>query len=413
MLDEIRSDMQARLEDLLGEIDKLSRALAALTSSDGESARSDRVAPASGAAGESVTKSTRRVPPARTASVPPWPPAPASSAAAPTRARTVPGATKTAVLGALGNGNAMTAGEIAAATGLARASVSTTLSKLATSGEIAKAARGYQLQRESDTTRKPAQPRPSVSTVTTSPSPQAAEPPVAEPPAAEPAAEPPTAEPTAVQPQAVEPLAAEPPAVEPQVAEPPAAEPPAAEPSAVEPPAAEPLAPELPAAEPPAAERQVATRHALLAALAGGGAMTADEVATATGLGRASVSSTLSKLAKAGELRSSARGYQLASVEPAQRFYFGIEDEVTPRAVVASLPELEAAIAVCGPGVLRHHCAEHDFSRWVAGVLRNEPLADAIAAAEAQLSVDSPTETVEHARRALTAALQARHATQR
>ncbi len=43
----------------------------------------------------------------------------------------------------------MTAGEIAAATGLGRATVSTTLSKLATSGEITKAARGYQLQRES------------------------------------------------------------------------------------------------------------------------------------------------------------------------------------------------------------------------------------------------------------------------
>ncbi len=40
----------------------------------------------------------------------------------------------------------MTAGEVAAATGLARATVSTTLSKLATSGAIAKAARGYQIK---------------------------------------------------------------------------------------------------------------------------------------------------------------------------------------------------------------------------------------------------------------------------
>jgi DNA-binding IclR family transcriptional regulator len=39
----------------------------------------------------------------------------------------------------------MTAGEIAAATGLGRATVSTTLSKLATSGTITKAERGYQL----------------------------------------------------------------------------------------------------------------------------------------------------------------------------------------------------------------------------------------------------------------------------
>ena len=149
----------------------------------------------------------------------------------------MPGATKTAVLGALGNGNAMTAGEIAAATGLARASVSTTLSKLATSGEIAKAARGYRLQGESDTTRKPPRPRPSVSTV--EPSPEVAEP------AAGPAR-------SAARPA----------------------------PSAI--------------------------RQAVLAALAGGSAMTAGEVATATGLGRASVSSTLSQLAKAGELSKAA-----------------------------------------------------------------------------------------------------------
>ena len=57
----------------------------------------------------------------------------------------ISGATKTAVLGALAGGKAMTAGEVAAATGLGRASVSTTLSKLAKSGEVAKAQRGYQL----------------------------------------------------------------------------------------------------------------------------------------------------------------------------------------------------------------------------------------------------------------------------
>jgi len=84
--------------------------------------------------------------------VPPRPSAqtPASPAAAPARARTAPGATKGAVLAALKDGNAMTAGEIAAATGLARATVSTTLSKLAASGAIAKAARGYQIRHESD-----------------------------------------------------------------------------------------------------------------------------------------------------------------------------------------------------------------------------------------------------------------------
>ena len=140
--------------------------------------------------------------------------------------------------------------------------------------------------------------------------------------------------------------------------------------------------------------------------------MAAAEVATATGLDRASVSSTLSQLAKSGELRHAARGYELVRVEAARRFYFQIEDDVTPRAVVASLAEeLEAAIAVCGPGMLRDHCASHDFSRWVAGVFHNEPLADAIAAAEARLSADSLTEAVEEVRLARMAALHARHAT--
>ncbi len=388
MLHQIRRDIQARLDQLHGEIDKLRRALAALTSRERELERSARAAPAAGsAAGESVAERARRVPRTRKASVPPrsTAPTPAISAAAPTSARTAPGVTKTAILTALKDGSAMTAGEIAAATGLARASVSTTLSNLASSAQVAKAARGYQLRRQSDITRKPARQRPSASTVATSPSPLAAEPQATQPPAAEP---------PAVEPPAVEPLAAEP-AVEPLAAEPLAAEPPSAGPARS-------------AARPPGA-----TKRVVLAALVGASAMTAGEVAAATGLGRASVSATLTQLVEVGELRKAAGGYRLAGVEPAERFYFRIEDDATPRAVVANLPELEAAIAVCGPGVLRHHCAEHDFSRWVAGVLHNEPLAVDIAAAEAQLSADSPTETVEHVRLALIAALQARHVTQR
>jgi DNA-binding IclR family transcriptional regulator len=55
------------------------------------------------------------------------------------------------VLAALESGNAMTAGEVADATGLSRASVSTTLSRLVKSGEVTKAARGYQLAGQSTT----------------------------------------------------------------------------------------------------------------------------------------------------------------------------------------------------------------------------------------------------------------------
>jgi DNA-binding MarR family transcriptional regulator len=59
--------------------------------------------------------------------------------------RTTPGATKASVLAALGAGDAMTASQVATKAGLARPTVSTTLSKLAKTGEVQKAERGYRL----------------------------------------------------------------------------------------------------------------------------------------------------------------------------------------------------------------------------------------------------------------------------
>jgi predicted Rossmann fold nucleotide-binding protein DprA/Smf involved in DNA uptake len=123
LIDRIRHDIQERLEQLLAEADKLRRVLAALDPRD-------RPAP---------------TPPAAPAARPARPvqPRPRSPKPASARARTAPGATKTAVLGALADGSAKTAGEVAAATGLACGTVSTTLSKLAKSGEVLKADRGY------------------------------------------------------------------------------------------------------------------------------------------------------------------------------------------------------------------------------------------------------------------------------
>ena len=60
-------------------------------------------------------------------------------------ARTASGATQAKVLIALSHDGSLTAGEVAEATGLGRATVSTTLSKLAKSGAIARAERGYRL----------------------------------------------------------------------------------------------------------------------------------------------------------------------------------------------------------------------------------------------------------------------------
>jgi DNA-binding IclR family transcriptional regulator len=62
-----------------------------------------------------------------------------------TNGRTTPGATKASVLAALAGGDAMTAGQVAAKAGLARPTVSTTLSKLAKTGQVQKAERGYRL----------------------------------------------------------------------------------------------------------------------------------------------------------------------------------------------------------------------------------------------------------------------------
>jgi DNA-binding MarR family transcriptional regulator len=62
-----------------------------------------------------------------------------------TNGRSARGATKASVLAALAGGEAMTAGQLATQAGLARPTVSTTLSKLAKTGEVQKAERGYRL----------------------------------------------------------------------------------------------------------------------------------------------------------------------------------------------------------------------------------------------------------------------------
>jgi hypothetical protein len=118
LIDRVRKDIQDRLDTVLSEADKLRKALQALD---------PRGAPPPG--------------PAR-------PTAPASSARRARRTggrRTPPGATKLRVLQALSDGNAKTAGEVAASTGIARGTVSTTLSKLSKTGEVVKAERGYRL----------------------------------------------------------------------------------------------------------------------------------------------------------------------------------------------------------------------------------------------------------------------------
>ncbi len=141
MIDRIRHDIQERLEQLLAEVEKLRRALAALDPREKPTPKrtpkpAERSAPAAASTPESPSAAPhKRVP---------------SSGTASSRARTAPGATKATVLGALSADGAMTAGEVAKATGLGRATVSTTLTKLAKTGEVTKAERGYRLPAPSE-----------------------------------------------------------------------------------------------------------------------------------------------------------------------------------------------------------------------------------------------------------------------
>jgi DNA-binding transcriptional ArsR family regulator len=125
LIERIRKDIQERLDALLSEADKLRKALQALDPRGASTPASGRTTTRSTSNARRSTSAARR-------------PRPSSR-------RTPPGATKRRVLDALSDGNARTAGEVAAATGITRGTVSTTLSKLAKSGEVVKAERGYRL----------------------------------------------------------------------------------------------------------------------------------------------------------------------------------------------------------------------------------------------------------------------------
>jgi DNA-binding transcriptional ArsR family regulator len=148
MIDRIRQDIQERLDQLLAEADKLRRALIALDPRPQSATPPREASNSAGGDKASATPSLPKSPTARTRT------RAASAASAP--AKTASGATKTKVLSALSHNGALTASEVANATGLGRATVSTTLSKLAKSGQIAKAQRGYRL-RESPNAPGPAQ----------------------------------------------------------------------------------------------------------------------------------------------------------------------------------------------------------------------------------------------------------------
>jgi hydroxymethylpyrimidine pyrophosphatase-like HAD family hydrolase len=100
--------------------------------------------------------------------------------------------------------------------------------------------------------------------------------------------------------------------------------------------------------------------------------------------------------------------YDQAGVELAHQFHFRTEPGTPTGAVAANLGELEAELVRSDEGVLRHHCPGHDFSRWVAEVFHDRPLAAKLSAAEGALARRSPGAVVEQVRLALICALQDR-----
>jgi DNA-binding transcriptional ArsR family regulator len=153
LIDRIRHDIQQRLDQLLGEADKLRRALAALDPRERATARPKTTTSRPAAKRAARTPDARQQTPART-------PTRTASVANGARSstRTAPGETKAKVLAALSSGQALTAGEVANATGLARGTVSTTLSKLSKTGEVIKADRGYRLPATNGATANAAEP---------------------------------------------------------------------------------------------------------------------------------------------------------------------------------------------------------------------------------------------------------------
>jgi CRP-like cAMP-binding protein len=140
LLDRIRHDMQQRLEQLLAEADKLRHALAALDPRE----RSTH-APKSTKSQPTATRAAKTPDAAQPTPARARPRAEGASNGASASARTAPGETKAHLFAALSSGQALTASQVANETGLARPTVSTTLSRLSKTGEVVKAERGYRL----------------------------------------------------------------------------------------------------------------------------------------------------------------------------------------------------------------------------------------------------------------------------
>jgi hydroxymethylpyrimidine pyrophosphatase-like HAD family hydrolase len=99
--------------------------------------------------------------------------------------------------------------------------------------------------------------------------------------------------------------------------------------------------------------------------------------------------------------------YSGGHLDPQRRFYFRRDADTLTGMTAANAGELEHQLRTCDDAVIVHHCQHGDFSRWVADVLGDPPLAAAIAAAED--AVRTGTAGAAQARAALTSAIRQRY----
>lgn len=99
--------------------------------------------------------------------------------------------------------------------------------------------------------------------------------------------------------------------------------------------------------------------------------------------------------------------YTGGHLDPQRRFYFRRDADTPTGTTAANAGELEHQLRTCDDAVIVHHCQHGDFSRWVADVLGDPPLAAAIAAAEN--AVRAGTAGAAEARASLTSAIRQRY----
>jgi len=99
--------------------------------------------------------------------------------------------------------------------------------------------------------------------------------------------------------------------------------------------------------------------------------------------------------------------YSSGNLRPDRRFYFRYDWDTLTGATAGNAGELERELRACEDAVILHHCRRGDFSRWVAEVLGDPPLAEGIAAAEEFVRVGAVTVAAGRAR--LVSAIDARY----